>query len=674
MVAMPRFPHALLSIVMPAVMAATAACGSDGLESISGLEPPGANPFDPSAGGGGGGSTTGNAGGGDGDTGDTGGPAECEEANRRCPFVFTLADDGYDSVEVVGSYAPDGWTVGAPMTLADGAWSVSLGLPWDDTVQYKFRIDGGESITDPDNPETASDGAGGTNSVLGAMTCDAWDCVPEVFGDFDWRDAVIYFVFVDRFNNGDPSNDGPIGVPTAADWQGGDWAGVTAKINEGYFNELGVNTLWISVPMDNTDASGLGTDGVSYSGYHAYWPSDLSAPEEHFGTLAELQQLVDTAHEHDLKVLFDYAMNHVHSSSPVYAEHEDWFWPNDNGQGGNCVCGEGCGWDGSDGLRCWFTGYLPDFNFGEQGALDFSTSNAVQWIVDTGVDGFRLDAVKHIEDAWLLELRARVTDEIEPESGRHFYMVGETFTGDTATIAYYVNEDMLDGQFDFPLRMEMARTLLMRQGSMSELAAFLDDNDDRYGAGIMSTFIGNHDIPRVIHLAEDSPLWSDPWTNGKDRAWDNQPGQPSGDSAYERLANAFTILLTTKGAPLLYYGDEFGLAGAGDPDNRRFMQWDAYSGGQTALRDHIAALTAFRAEHPATRRGTRETLSSSADTLTYRVQAPGDAVVVAVNRADSASNAGGVPEGAWYDVLSGTSFTGPDVMVPARGALILVPE
>jgi glycosidase len=372
-------------------------------------------------------------------------------------------------------------------------------------------------------------------------------------------------------------------------------------------------------------------------------------------------------------VIFDYAMNHVHASAPVYADHPEWFWPNDNGAGGNCVCGEGCGWEGAQAKRCWFTSYLPDFDFNEEAARDFSVSNAIQWIQDTGVDGYRLDAVKHIEDSWLLDLRARVTEEIEPESGRHFYMVGETFTGDQGLIAYYVNPDMLDGQFDFPLRMEMARTLLMRQGSMSDLAAFMDGNDDFYGAGIMSTFIGNHDIPRAIHLAEDTPLWDNQWADGKDRAWTNQPGLPSGASAFERLRTASVILMTTPGAPLVYYGDEIGMAGAGDPDNRRFMQWDGWSAPQQALFDRIALLTRIRADHPATRRGERTTISSSTDTFAYTMTAPGDVLHVLVNRSDSAASVSGVPEGDYVDELGGGAFSGGSVMVPARSALVLVP-
>jgi glycosidase len=658
--------------LLAAAVALASACGSDNLESATSLDPPGDPTFDPSAGGGGGASTGSGMNPGDDGTTDTDGPNACDDVNKRCPVEMSLPDMGYTAVSVIGDFAPDAWESGVPMTLQGDTWSVSLSAPWETAFEYKFLADG-VAMPDPGNANVVDDGQGGQNSVIDAQTCDMPTCEPAVFGDVDWRDAIIYFVFVDRFQNGDPTNDSPIGVPTAADYQGGDWAGVTQKIDEGYFEDLGVNTLWISVPMDNAEGIGVGSDGMSYSAYHAYWPTNLGATEARFGTLAELQQLVDTAHAHGLYVLFDYAMNHVHSESPTYGDHPEWFWPNDNGGGGDCVCGSGCSWDGDQGRRCWFTPYLPDFNFNEQAARDFSVDNALQWIRDTGVDGYRLDAVKHIEDSWLLDLRMRVTEEIEPESGRHFYMVGETFTGQMGTIAYYVNPDMLDGQFDFPLRMQMAANVLMRNGSMSDLAGFMDNNDTFYGAGIMSTFIGNHDIPRAIHLAEDTPLWDNEWTDGKDRAWNNQPGQPGGDSAYQRLGVALSILLTTKGAPLLYYGDEIGLAGGGDPDNRRFMQWAGYSGGQQALLDLIKRLTAIRAAHPATRRGTRATLSSGADTFAYSMTTPGDVVHVAVNRSDSMQTVGGLPEGEFIDELSGGNFSGPSVTVPARSALVLVP-
>ncbi len=640
-------------------------------------------PYDPSEGGGSGTSGGTDTGTSSGDTDPTSGtettgepmPPMCDEALRRCAYEFTLPDSGESSVDVMGDYAADGWTVGRAMATDGRQWSVSIDVPWDTPVEYKLRIDGDMWIPDPNNPDSVDDGFGGLNSVVMGMTCEWWSCDSGNIGTFDWRDAVIYFVFVDRFNNGDKSNDDPIGVEFAADWQGGDWAGVKAKVDEGYFDELGVNTLWLSVPVDNTNDSGIGVGGDTheYSAYHGYWPQNFDQTEEHFGTMEELTALVDAAHSHDIKVIVDYAMNHAHASSPIYAEHPEWFWANDNGEGGNCICGEGCDWD-ADAKRCWFTGYLPDYNFTDKAARDFSVGNAIWWIEQTGIDGFRLDAVKHIEDDWMLELRARVASEIEPESLEHFYMVGETYTGDRELIKYYVKPEMLDGQFDFPLRMKVAENLIMRQGTMGDLAGFMDTNDGFYGAGIMSTFIGNHDIPRVIHLAEDTPLWGSPWDGGKDKAWQGKPGLPAGMSAFERVATAFTLLLTTPGAPLLYYGDEIGLPGAGDPDNRRFMQWENYSAGQTYLFNHVSRLLEIRAEHNATRRGVRKGLSADAETMAFEMSGGGDAVFVLLNRGDGAASVGGLPAGSYTDALTGEQVNGPAVMVPARGSRVLIAD
>src|SRR5690606_37496658 len=142
-----------------------------------------------------------------------------------CDRDFALADMNYQSVDLIGDFAADGWSKGEPMILDAGTWRTTAGMPWDTPVEYKFRINGGEGyIPDPNNPDQVEDGFGGFNSVLDGQTCEEWECVSGNIGDFDWRDSIIYFVFVDRFYNGDLSNDGPIGVETPADWQGGDWA------------------------------------------------------------------------------------------------------------------------------------------------------------------------------------------------------------------------------------------------------------------------------------------------------------------------------------------------------------------------------------------------------------------------------------------------------------------
>ena len=462
------------------------------------------------------------------------------------------------------------------------------------------------------------------------------------------------------------------GVAAAANYQGGDYAGVTKKITEGYFTDLGVTALWLTVPMDNPEVSGLGTDGKLYSAYHGYWPQNLDKTDERFGSLAELKALVDAAHAKGLKVILDYAMNHVHQTSPVYQQHPDWFWPHDlNGQ--SCLCGSSaCGWDGPNAKRCWFADYLPDFNFTVDAARKFSVDNAVTWVKNTGADGFRLDAVKHIETSWISDLRARVKTDIEPTSMKHFYMVGETFTGQQDLIKSFIDPaTKLDGQFDFPLRLNLLQSMLIKSNKVSDLEAFMNQNDGYYGNAIMSTFIGNHDVPRAIHFAQDQPLWGDPWADGKDKNWQNQPGLPGGASAFERLANVYTILFTNKGIPLIYYGDEVGMPGAGDPDNRRMMQWSGYSAGQTALLARVKKLTAVRKAHKALWYGTRTTLSVGAETWAYKMQSGTDVVYVAVNRSDAAQPIDKLPGGVLTDLLGGGMVTGPTLMVPARSSMVM---
>jgi len=209
---------------------------------------------------------------------------------------------------------------------------------------------------------------------------------------------------------------------------------------------------------------------------------------------------------------------------------------------------------------------------------------------------------------------------------------------------------------------------------MQDLVNFMDSNVSFYGTGLNSTFIGNHDVPRSIHLAQNSPLWNDMWAGGKDKNFDpNRPSTVSETEAYERLGLAQAILMTNRGVPLIYYGDEIGLAGAGDPDNRRMMDWNTggYNGGQKWLLDRMKKLGTIRKAHSSLRRGTRTTLSQSDDTWAYSMVDGTDTVYVAVNRADSAKSVSGLPAMALTDQVSGGSVSGPTVSVPARGFVIL---
>ena len=568
------------------------------------------------------------------------------------------------AVSLHGDFAADGWTTGVTMTpAAGGGFDATIPISDEQIIVYKFVVDG-QWIADPDNPRKTPDGYGGFNSVVRA-DCD--HCPPRAA--IDWHDAIMYFAMIDRFKDGDPSNNTT--VPNAefpGQYQGGDFKGIQQKVDDGYFDQLGINTIWITSPLDNADMAYLGADGHMYSGYHGYWPKDETLIESHYGTLADLDALVAHAHQHGIQIVMDYVMNHESSESPIWLQHmnDGWFNPDSNGNGGNCVCGAGCSWD-TDRLVCWFDTFLPDFNFLNSAARKWSVDNAIMWAKH--VDGFRLDAVKHIQTVWLTDLRARVQGEVVWD--QPFYMVGETFDGNRDLIKSYVDPNtMLDGQFDFPLRGAVLNTLLHRAGSMNDLATFVASNDGYYGPGsIMSTFLGNHDVPRAIEHALDQPMF-DPWDGGKWAAWTGQPQLPTNSNPFQRLQVAYTFLFTSPGIPMIYYGDEYGMPGAGDPDNRRFMQWSNYTSDQTWLHDQIAALAKIRKAHPATRHGTRTQLGVTGDVWTYKMAMSGDTVYVALNRSDSPQDAAGLPSGTYTDLISGSQVTVP-LQIPPRTGMVL---
>src|SRR5262249_13570258 len=148
--------------------------------------------------------------------------------------------------------------------------------------------------------------------------------------------------------------------------------------------------------------------------------------------------------------------------------------------------------------KCWFTDYLPHWNYTVQAARDFSVSAAIQLVKDTGADGFRLDAIKHVDGSWLTQLRSSITSQIlaTETPQQRFYMVGETYDfGNRTFIGSFIDpQTKLDGQFDFPLRLNLLKSVVMRQGGygLDQLASFMDSNDNFYGSNaVMSTFIGN---------------------------------------------------------------------------------------------------------------------------------------------------------------------------------------
>ena len=637
-------------------------------------------------------------------------PRPCQEQL----FIFEPNGEVYDSIHVAGDFnanAEAQWpgTVeagGWPMELlADGRYYLRQEIP-NGTYAYKFVLTrGGEQvwIEDPNASTFIDDGFGGRNSMI-TIECEGAMAGPSQCGDlevFAWEDAVMYFVMIDRFHDGDGEVipvDGVTGGDArrgpSGQYEGGDLEGVTAKMD--YLTNLGVNALWLSAPYENRNSAGAAIDPNSdphtYSGYHGYWPSPANisyadpnnpsprpAIESRIGDEAALVELIDNAHAQGVKVLFDYVMNHVDSESGLAQAHPEWFARREGGQ--IALCGPENLWDDPYwGTRCAFTDYLPPFDFDQPAARDWSVKDAIWWAKEYGIDGYRLDAIKHVPLPWLEDLRTALNETFtEPDGGR-FYLVGETFAYDNpGLIGSFVDPDrLLDGQFDFPFKARICEALFRPEGRLDSFSGWMNENDSFYGPGaLMTTWIGNHDIPRAIHFASgeigNCREGSSPF-NG----WNMSYVQPGDGAPYERLGLAFGVMMTNPGIPLIYYGDEIGLAGGGDPDNRRVMPWNdaELNPHQITLREMISRLANLRAQYPNLSRGRRVSLSADQDTWVYRMLGCGGGsaeVTIAINRADQARDVN-LPAGNYLELLGGESLSGGNTSLSPRSMLVLVTE
>ena len=454
---------------------------------------------------------------------------------------------------------------------------------------------------------------------------------------FVWEDGLIYFAFTDRFRNGDFGEDGatsPVGnMDPRADYQGGDFLGILDAMDEGWFDSLGANVLWLTPVYENPDGAYIATDGFhNFSGFHGYWPVDPFAIEGKLGDAwasseDRLRELIAEAHARGIRVLFDLVLNHVHEDHVYRSEHPEWF-------GGGCVCGsDGCGWE-ERAVDCWFMPYLPDLDYRNPWILERVVDDTLELVRRFDVDGVRMDAAKHMDHVIMRTLSRRFREDFASGGGAPIYAVGETFTGGDGhgTIMEYVNPDELDGQFDFPLYWSI-RDAFANDGSFQALEGTVATGINSYGDhyGLMSPFLGNHDI---LRFATDA-------ANNGDGAWgfteDWMAGGGSDVTQWDlinRQSMAFAFTLTQPGLPLIYYGDEIGLAGDGDPDNRRFMTFEPHlSANQSTLLERVRAIGQARAGSKALRRGDRRQLWVDDNLLVYAMDnGGGDVAIVALNK------------------------------------------
>jgi glycosidase len=510
--------------------------------------------------------------------------------------------------------------------------------------------------------------------------------VPFWIDDRDWRTGLLYFAFVDRFDNGDPTNDSREGADV--DFAGGDWAGLRARL--GYLDDLGVTVLWLTAPLDNAEGSWNGQCQTTYAGYHGYWPSS-DRLEEHFGDEDELRALIEEAHARGMRVMVDWVANHVHEDHDLYQTRAEWFnerhlcVEDDDGDGVT-------NWDQRP-ETCWFASYLPDIDYTLTDPLVGQVDEAIEFAKAWEIDGFRIDAVKHMPHSVFVNSQVRIREEIEHRDAggdEDFRTIGETFDS-YWRIAEYLGDDELDSQFDFPLYYAVLGALARGEIGLSDgddsLQASVAASQAAYGGATMSTFLGNHDVERFItHAAGEVSSAGGDGACADDGSLRAPATSPEWDEPYARLRLAWTFLLTTPGLPLVYYGDEIGLPGYADPDNRQPMRFDGeLSAREAATLAHLTALGQARRAHPAFALGTTVPWwENEADVWAYARTHEGDAVLVLLNRSgtDRTLQNGlafaGLPQGTWEDVLTGATFsTSGDnlsVTVPAWSSRVLVPR
>lgn len=477
---------------------------------------------------------------------------------------------------------------------------------------------------------------------------------------FEWKNAFMYQLMTDRFSNGDKSNDSPLpDIDEKANWQGGDFQGIIDKIDDNYFSDMGVNVLWISSPVANTEnpGKGMGGDSRYYAAYHSYWPvatgwtNELHLPgltspiEKHFGNEEKLHELIQKAHKKGIRVMFDFVPNHVHTDSYLWKTYKNrgWFNMAENGLPANSNGGYSCGWERP--VECWFTDYLADINYKNDEAMDAVINHLIWLIQEFDIDGLRLDAIRLMELDFTTTLKTAIQRNVTT-TGILFYMIGETFTGDTGweEIGSYLGEHKLDGQFDFPLYHHIVRTFLLQSENFKTFTGFLKTNDYRYQnkyykGSIMGNFIGNHDVARALSLANKDfdGVSSQGGAEADWKVWENSPELPDEELPFKKMRNALTFMFTHPGIPIIYQGDEFGMPGANDPDNRRMALFgNDLSENQKKNLEHTQILGNFRKEHPAFINGTRKNLTVSENIYAFSMTSGDDTVIAVFNNGEEA--------------------------------------
>ena len=376
----------------------------------------------------------------------------------------------------------------------------------------------------------------------------------------------FYFVMTDRYANGDPSNDagaegfagglatGGFNASDVGSFHGGDFKGMTANLDR--IKKLGFTALWITPPFVQRATQG------SSAAYHGYWIMDFTKIDPHLGTEADFAAFMSKAKSLGLKVYLDIVVNHTadlnsYSDGTTFSSTpKDAYIPSGYGDAkAPAFLNDLANYHNQGDVRDWndpaqykngdFFG-LDDIKTENAAVVDGFAKVYGEWIAKYGIDGFRIDTAKHVDDAFFARWVPKVMEYAKAAGKSDFDMFGEIFDSSAFTVSSYVRNRALPSALDFPLQKSVID--FARGGTGKALFKTLG-YDDYYntgdnGSGFVSnayslaTFGGNHDMGRIAFM-----LGSD------------------GTVARVRLATSLLFLL--RGAPVVYYGDEVGMIGSG---------------------------------------------------------------------------------------------------------------
>jgi glycosidase len=469
-------------------------------------------------------------------------------------------------------------------------------------------------------------------------------------------DDVIYLIMVDRFADGDASNDDP---PQSAGfydrnnplfYHGGDLQGIIDHLQ--YIKDLGATAIWITPVYNNSDHA---------ADYHGYSAVDFYSVEEHFGDLAKFREMVDRAHAMGLKVIQDQVANH---SGPSHAWADSPPTPSFlNGtrqQHLNNTFDIVALTDPNAArsrveatLRGWFANILPDINQDDAETSRYQIQNTLWWIGQTGIDGIREDTFPYVPRTFWSKWMAAIKKQ-HPQ----FTVVGEVFDGRPGVVSFFQGgavrfdgiDSGLDTVFDFPSAFAIRDVFGQGQNSLSAVT----DQDSTYQRpAVLVPFLGNHDLSRFASLT---------------------------GATIEKEILAFSYLLTMRGTPEIYYGDEIGMQGGNDPDNRRdfpggfpgdtrsaFTQ-TGRTNQEEQIFEAVRQLLGVRSAQPALRGGDMRFLREGDGIFVYlRTRDTCKALVAINNNADSASFKVKLPSGVFADGTSLTDSLGRNAAVTVTG-------